>query len=290
MDKRLLALGGASLLGVGLILVGCTESSTFTGEGSGATQSSADSVSEVEGEGTLQVRANGEDFVRQGFVSKDGWQIQFEHVFVNLTDVTAFQTDPPYDPDGAAELQPKASVTLVEAKTVDLAEGDEAAEPILVGEVKAPAGRYNALAWNLTPAADGPAAGYGMVLVGAAQKEGQTVNFRLNIDRAYAFTCGEFVGDERKGILQPGAQADLEATFHFDHIFGDGDAPAEDDINTGALGFDPLAALAQGEQLEVDLATLKEQLSESDYQTLEATLLGLAHVGEGHCREMTSSS
>ena len=27
--------------------------------------------------GTLQLRANGEDFVREGFVSKDGWESDF---------------------------------------------------------------------------------------------------------------------------------------------------------------------------------------------------------------------
>ncbi|WP_353736712.1 hypothetical protein [Moorena sp. SIO2C4] len=32
------------------------------------------------GNGKLQFRANGEDFVRQGFVSKDRWQISFDRV------------------------------------------------------------------------------------------------------------------------------------------------------------------------------------------------------------------
>ena len=32
------------------------------------------------GEGSLVLVANGEDFVRQGFVSKDGWSINFEHL------------------------------------------------------------------------------------------------------------------------------------------------------------------------------------------------------------------
>jgi len=31
-----------------------------------------------EATGRLQVYANGEDFVRQGFVSKDGWSINFD--------------------------------------------------------------------------------------------------------------------------------------------------------------------------------------------------------------------
>ena len=36
--------------------------------------------------GRLQFVANGEDFVRQGFVSKDGWAIGFDHVYINLAD------------------------------------------------------------------------------------------------------------------------------------------------------------------------------------------------------------
>ncbi len=35
----------------------------------------AEAVAESEGTGTLEIVANGEDFVRQGFVSKDGWAI-----------------------------------------------------------------------------------------------------------------------------------------------------------------------------------------------------------------------
>ncbi|MEO1288023.1 MAG: DUF4382 domain-containing protein, partial [Chloroflexota bacterium] len=48
--------------------------------------------------GTLEFHANGEDFVREGFVSKDGWIINFDHVWVSLSNVRAHQTNPPYDP------------------------------------------------------------------------------------------------------------------------------------------------------------------------------------------------
>ena len=39
-------------------------------------------------QGTLAFQANGEDFVRQGFVAKDGWTIDFDHVYVTLAEVT----------------------------------------------------------------------------------------------------------------------------------------------------------------------------------------------------------
>lgn len=253
------------------------------------TPSPAEQVTETAsgGTGTLTIRANGEDFVRQGFTSKDGWQVDFAHVYVNLSQVTAYQTDPPFDAEADKSIAPKAKtkVSLDGIKTIDLAEGDANAEPILVGEVKAPAGRYNALSWQMVKAPEGPAAGYPLWIQGTATKEGRKVDFILKLDRELSFTCGDFVGDERKGIVQAGKAADLEATFHFDHLFGDADTPATDALNTGALGFEPLAAIAQNGKLDADLATLNKQLSQEDYNKLIQVLPSLGHVGEGHCQE-----
>ncbi len=236
--------------------------------------------------GTLAIHANGEDFVRQGFTSRDGWEITFDHVYVSLADITASQTDPPFNPEAEEALQAKAQVVVDSPKVVDLAEGDDSAEPILVSELAAPAGRFNALAWTMIPAVDGPSAGYSLWLQGTANRDGQTLPFTLRISEALAFTCGDFVGDERKGILDPNGTADLEATFHFDHLFGDGDAPADDDINTGALGFDPLATLAENGEVNLDSAALKAGLSPEDYDTFLNILPSLGHVGEGHCEEI----
>lgn len=236
--------------------------------------------------GKLQIRANGEDFVRQGFRSKDSWNINFDHLYVTLTDVTAYQSNPPYNPDTGGKIQATQKVILNEARTVDLAAGDENANPILVHEfTDAPAGRYNALSWRMVNATTQPAKGYTLVMKGTATKDNQTINFAIAIDREYTYTCGEFVGENRKGILSPGGTADLEATFHFDHIFGDGDAPPDDDINTGSLGFAPLAALASNGKLDVDSQDLQQRLSTRDYQTLAKTLDSLGHVGEGHCQQ-----
>lgn len=236
-------------------------------------------------EGTLTVRANGEDFVRQGFTSKDGWAIEFDHVYVTLANVTAYQSDPPFDPQVEQEISAKATVAASEPTTVDLAEGDESAEPVKVADLKAPAGRYNALSWELVPAPSGPAQGYPLVLQGTATKDGQSIPFTLKLAEELTFTCGDFVGDERKGILEGDNRADLEATFHFDHLFGDGDAPPEDEINTGALGFDPIAALATDGRVDLDSQQLQTQLAPADYQTLLEILPSLGHVGEGHCEE-----
>ncbi len=240
------------------------------------------SPSPQEGMGTLEIRANGEDFVREGFVSKDGWQISFDRVDAHISSVTAYQTDPPYDAEAGGEIKAKQSISLPQAQTVDLAAGDENAPPVLVGEVKAPPGTYNAVTWKLAKATTGVNQAP-LMLQGKATKDGKTLDFQIKVEEELAFSCGEFVGDDRKGILPPGGKADLELTFHFDHLFGDGSAKPDDEINTGAIGFEPLAALASGDKVEVDMATLKQKLSAADYQKIEEILPSLGHVGEGHC-------
>ncbi|GAB4574886.1 MAG: DUF4382 domain-containing protein [Anaerolineae bacterium] len=235
--------------------------------------------------GQLVFRANGEDFAREGLVSKDGWAVTFDHVYVTLTDITAYQTDPPYDAHEGGELTAQAQVELPGQFTVDLVTGTADAPP-LVGQVeKAPAGHYNAISFRVVPAEEGPSAPHAIVISGSAEKDGNTVAFSLNVDQAYAFTCGEYVGDARKGILSADGTADLEMTFHLDHIFGDASMPPDDGLNTSAVGFEPFAALAEDGVLEADLAMLADRLAPADYEHLSEALLSLAHVGEGHCDE-----
>nr|WP_239112703.1 DUF4382 domain-containing protein [Halomicronema sp. CCY15110] len=268
------------------LLLACSPQATTDTDPNAQSDPAEDTTAAAaDGEGELTIRANGEDFVRQGFVTKDGWQVDFDHVYVTLTDITAYQTDPPFDAETGGVPKATETVVISETVTVDLAEGDDSAEPILVKSVEAPAGRYNAFSWQMMPAPEGPAAGQTIWMQGTAAKEGETIAFVMKLDPELAYVCGDFVGDERKGILEASETADLEATFHFDHLFGDGEAPADDDINTGALGFDPLAAIANGNTLDVDMAALEAQLTPEEYQTLMGILPSLGHVGEGHCEE-----
>lgn len=246
MKKRILVLSITTLFVTSIILSGCS------GGGGG---------------GTLQFYANGEDFVRQGFISKDGWSISFDHVYITLADITAYQTDPPYDPHDGGDISGDVTLNIVGVYTVDLAEGGEDAAPMLVAEwTEAPAGQYNAISWNMVKAESGPAAGHSLVMIGTAEKDGQEVDFTINIDAACSYDCGEYVGDERKGILSEGGTADLEMTFHFDHIFGDADTPLDDALNQGALGFAYFIDYAGGTTAEIDMGKMH-----------------LGHVGEGHC-------
>ena len=240
--------------------------------------------------GTLEFVANGEDFVRQGFVTKDGWQVDFEHLYVTLDEVTAYQSDPPFDAEAGGTPEATVTVSIDEPLTIDLAEGDADADPILVKAMDAPMGRYNALSWKMIPAEDGAAAGQTLWMEGTATKDDQTVDFAIKLDPTLGYVCGDFVGDERKGILEGTDTADIEATFHFDHLFGDGEAAPDDYINTGALGFEALAAIAQDGSLDVTMADLEAQLAPEEYETLLGILPSLGHVGEGHCEETELSS
>lgn len=238
--------------------------------------------------GTLHLVANGEDFVRQGFTSKDGWEITFDRVDVTLADVRAYQADPPFNPEAEGEIKGEAISLLTGQKTVNLAAGNQTTSPILVAESDAPAGQYNAIAWKLVPADSGETAGQSIALQGRATKEGKTIEFAIAFDSKLDYACGEFVGDERKGILAATKTAEVEITFHFDHIFGDAQAPADDDINVDSIGFEPLATLAEknANTLTIDGATLETRLDRETYQTLEKAIVGLGHTGEGHCQRL----
>lgn len=274
---------GSLLLIPATVLVGCSSEETANLE--------AETTNENSGEmGTLALVANGEDFVRQGFVTKDGWQIDFDHVYVTLENVTAYQTDPPFDPDQSNEIKATEEVTLLEApQTVDLAQGEADAEPILVTTAQASKGTYNALSWNIVEATEGESAGSTIVLEGTATKAGETVDFVMRFNQPLEYICGQYVGDSRKGILTNTEQAELETTFHFDHIFGDADAPADDDLNVNAVGFEPFANLAESGTVNADMKTLQTRLSNEDYSNLVAAIEGLGHVGEGHCQLTVNS-
>ncbi len=243
-------------------------------------------------QGTLQVYANGEERLQEGFTSKDGWDLTFDHVYVNFGNVTAYQTEPPYEPGTTGEIQASVEQPVVNAETVDLVTGNETNPTVLVGETQnVPPGHYNALSWEIVQAADGPAQGYSMVMIGTAEQDGETIDFVLNVDQPFTYQCGEFVGDQRKGIVQGNNTADLEATFHFDHLFGEASRPAGDALNQGALGFGPIAAvLAQDGTTELNVSDLEAILPPDEYQQLQTVLAEVGHVGEGHCYEVESGT
>ncbi|HOP28858.1 MAG TPA: DUF4382 domain-containing protein [Spirochaetota bacterium] len=231
-----------------------------------------------EGSGTIIFTANGEDFVREGFVSKDGWQISFDKVYVNIVDPTA------YNKEGLKSKLQGAFFT-------DLAAGDAKAEPVLVGQTeKVLHGNYQSLKFGVKKAASGDYKGASIVMIGTAKKGGKTANFVIKLDEEMDFDGKEgFVGDEVKGVLAENGKTTVEMTFHFDHIFGDKEAAATDHINTGSVGFDFFNAYAKDGKVEVTQEMLKKS---ADYGKLINAIATLGHLGEGHCEvsNMTSAS
>ena len=219
-------------------------------------------------DGELSIFANGEALATEGFtapeLTRDAWEVRFDQVLVTVADIEALQTDPPYDAEDGGE--PKSAVTVAldtgGPVTIDLTETDDDGR-VLIGSAQAPEGHYNAVAWSVVPAPSGDWAGQSMVLVGTATKDGQSVAFTLTSSDTHEYVCGEYVGDERKGFVAAGGAADLELTFHLDHVFGREDKGVDDPMNQGALGFDAFAA--GGEQV------------------MALAGLHIGHVGEGHC-------
>jgi hypothetical protein len=239
--------------------------------------------------GTINLVANGEDLIRQGMTSKDGWQIQFDKVYVTLSDVTAYQTDSAFNPEEDSNIQASQTINLVDnPTTVDLAEGNEEAKPIQVVTKNAPSGHYNAISWKLLPNNNDAENKNSIILEGSATKDNQNVKFNIQLNPNLAYTCGEFVGDERKGFLDANGTTELEVTFHFDHVFGDSNIPQDDTMNQEAFGFSPFANLAENNQVTIDQDVLKSKISPEEYQKLEKNLKGLGHVGEGHCELQNS--
>lgn len=231
-----------------------------------------------EGNGTIIFTANGEDFVREGFTSKDGWQISFDKVYVNIVNPTA------YNKEGLKSM-------LQGAFFVDLAAGDSKAEPVEVGKTeKVLKGNYQSLKFSIKKASTGDFKGSSIVMIGTAKKAGKSVSFTVKLDEEMDFDGKEgFVGDEVKGVLAENGKTSVEMTFHFDHIFGDKGAAATDHINTGSVGFDFFNAFVKDGKLEVTQEMLKKS---SDYGKLIKAIATLGHLGEGHCdvSNMTSAS
>lgn len=233
--------------------------------------------------GHLNLTANGESFVQDGLISRDGWAIAFDHVYVTVSDVVASQ----HQVAGAKtdDVEPLMVAFASSPLTIDLVTPKGEPRGVLVERQQGPAGYYNTLDWSMAPSigADATSKQPGLRLLGRATKDDQTIEFDLSLEPAYRYTCGAFVGDTRKGVVPEDGSGEVEITLHIDHLFGDGTLPADDLVNQESLGVDPFVAIAQTPQLVLDRDALKTYLSAPDYNKLTNALLGIGHVGEGHC-------
>lgn len=223
-----------------------------------------------EKKGTIVFTANGENFVRLGFIDKSGWKISFSNLFVNISNPVAYNKTE------------KLKAKLKGEYFIDLAEGDENANPIITGKITGiKAGNYQSLKFSIKRARDGKYKGYTIVMTGKAEKNGKIIPFTIKLDEEMEFDGREgYVGDELKGILEENASTDVEMTFHFDHIFGDIEAEKNDHINTGSVGFDFFYQFTENAKIDI---SQKEMEDKEGYNTLIKAIWTLGHLGEGHC-------
>ena len=96
--------------------------------------------------GILEFFAQGEDLATAGFVApkltKDGWELRFEHIFVSVAEVTAYQTDPPFDPAASASPAVISQVILPGIHTLDLVQDAADDDRIRMGSVEAAPGAF----------------------------------------------------------------------------------------------------------------------------------------------------
>ncbi|MCC6157686.1 MAG: hypothetical protein IT350_06500 [Deltaproteobacteria bacterium] len=245
------------------------------------------------GAGTLEFYANGEEFIRDGFVTKDGWTIGFDHFYVNyvgLTGIQVAETDsaltvpakhaghPHNDiPEGSAHLAATGAFWM------DLAAGDD--RSLITSVDDAPAGNYNYANFEVIRTDEGEYAGRSIVMIGNASKDADTVPFTIRLDEQMVFSaCHQEVDDEFAGVVENEGMGSVEITFHSDHIFGDESTLGEEgSVNEGALGFGPIAALAEDGALDLTQSDLAAGLSGDDYLVFIDALRTTGHSGEGHC-------
>jgi hypothetical protein len=245
------------------------------------------------GSGTLEFYANGEEFIRDGFIGKTGWAIEFDHFYVNLLGPTAYQVaesnsealtakhagHPHEDiPEGAAHE------ALTDIYYLDLHEGDG---PQLVDAVSdAPAGNYNYSTFSITQAQSGEYAGYSIIMAGSAAKDEEVIDFTIKLTEQMTFTsCHQEVDDEFAGVVEDGGTGSVEMTFHSDHLFGDADEALDDplSVNPGAVGFQPFADMAVAGVLDIDQLDMAANMDPDTFGVFLAALYTLGHSGEGHC-------
>ncbi|MCB1154683.1 hypothetical protein KDL45_13595 [bacterium] len=247
------------------------------------------------GTGTLNFYANGEEFGRNGFTTKDGWALSFDGFWANVTGFTAYQAaitekhpgHPHSDiPEGASH------VALVDSYWVNLAEGDD--RTLVASMEDVPAGNYNYVNFVLDNTDEGDFAGNTIVWTGTATKDEDTVDFTIALPEQMIFiNCLQEVDDAEAGVVEDGGEGSVELTLHADHLFGDADEPEDtvDGVNEFALGFEPFAeyALANGNSIDTTGHDLSEFISDTEKQVFVTALYTIGHSGEGHCDYETYS-
>lgn len=221
--------------------------------------------------GNLLFTANGEEFIVNGLVSKEGWKIDFENVLVNIDAPEAYNND-------SSALR----ATLKGDHLVDLKRGTAENPVVSVGIVSnLQTGNYQSLKFSLKKIKKGENEGFSIIMKGKASKEGKNIPFVIKLNEELTFDGKEgYVGDSLKGLLKKRETADVEMTFHFDHIFGNIESGAADHVNSKSPGFQIFLDYAEEGGINVNQNQMKENPL---YNNLISGIETLGHLGEGHC-------
>ncbi len=225
--------------------------------------------------GEIYFTVNGEDFVRNGFTGKDGWNLLFDHLYVNIVNPSAYSSR-------------DSLLSVLEGDFfVDLAETRAGIQEIGFNK-NVPPGNYQSLKFHIKRLKKGKYRGYSIVMIGSASKEGRIIPFEIKLDEEMCFDGKEgYVGEELKGLLLPRGKTRVEMTFHFDHVFGDMESSPEDHVNRDSVGFGFFCKYINNGKLAV---SQKEISKDQNYPMLIKSIWSTGHLGEGHCEVSEQSS
>jgi hypothetical protein len=212
------------------------------------------------GEGEVEVRAWGEDFIEVGIPADamaDGWAIEFSRFEVELTDVSVAATEIP-DPDP------------IELTTASADQGH------LVGRASGPTGDHDDAAFTIT-----------RVVV-----EGTATQADPQLTKSFAWTFEmptRYVGCEVMTTVPRDAVGTFQITVHADHLFYDSLVSEEPALRFAALAaadLDDDGTITQTELETADIGAYDPgNMPISDlWSFLLAQVQTLGHAnGEAHC-------
>jgi hypothetical protein len=242
------------------------------------------------GEGDLEVRVYGEEFIEAGIPADefaDGWAVEFDKFLVVVGEVAVAE-------DG---LDP--ALRAAGFQVFDLAAASEGRGQLVAAD-RVPTGAYADTAYVIAPAGDAVAGnadaadvemmkdlGFSVYVAGSARKDGATKTF------AWGFASRtEYSACESRAELAAEDAAAVQLTIHGDHLFYD-DLFSE----TPAVRFEQIALadangdgeVSRGELEAVDLAPFANYQVGSTgitdlWHFIEHQTTTLGHIdGEGHC-------
>ncbi|MDV2998657.1 MAG: hypothetical protein N5P05_000263 [Chroococcopsis gigantea SAG 12.99] len=197
-------------------------------------------------EENVSLTIEADNTIKNGLTSKDGWKLQFHHLYVTI-----------------AKMKPAANmsyeknhgnntITLVEVPTT-----------IDIISPRTPSLKSSE---NKTHA---------VIINGVATKDDRRIEFTLSFDRERDYICDRLT--KGNNYLAPQPPQQIDTSLGFERLFGNAERAASDTINQNAIGFQPLANLSRNQSLNLDEASLKT------YLPLTQNLTNVNNISDNNC-------